>query len=100
MLFDFFAPSKVDAFAKTLASQVARRYPPAVANNPEQIISTQRLTAILEETFSGARGFNQDNRLGMLSKAKLGNTFRWTLREMGYGEEFIDGATDLLLASL
>jgi hypothetical protein len=100
MLFDLFSPSKVDAFAKTLASQVARRYPPAVANNPERTISQKRLATILEEAFSGAHRFNEENRLGVLRRAKLGNTFRWTLREMGYDEEFIDTATDLLLASL
>jgi hypothetical protein len=100
MLFDLFSPGKVDAFAKTLASRVARRYPPAVANNPGHIISQKRLTTILEEVFSGARRFNEENRLGMFSKAKLGKTFRWALREMGYDEEFIDSATGLLLASL
>jgi hypothetical protein len=100
MLFDLFSPSKVNAFAKALANQVAKRYPPAVANNPEQMISQKRRATILEETFSGAHRFREENGLGVFSKAKLGNTFRRTLREMGYDEEFVDTATDLLLASL
>src|SRR5690349_5178781 len=90
VLFDLFSPSKVDSFAETLASRVARRYPPAVANNPGQVISAARVATILEESFSGVHRFNESNRLGIFGKAKLGKAFRWALREMGYGEDFID----------
>jgi hypothetical protein len=100
MFFDLFSASKVDEFATGLAHDVARRYPPAVANDPEQMISQKRLAAILEEAFSGAHRFNQENRLGIFRKAKLGNTFQWALREMGYHEKFIDTATRILLISL
>ena len=100
MFFDLFSPSKVADFAETLAHEVARRYPPAVANNPEQMISQKRLATILEEIFSSAHRFNQENRLGIFRKAKLGNTFQWTLREMGYDERFIDTAAKTLLGSL
>ena len=100
MFFDLFSPSKVDAFAKMLANEVARRYPPAVANDPERMIPRKRIATILEEIFSGAHRFNRENRLGILRKAKLGNTFQWTLREMGYDDKFIDMATRLLLVSL
>jgi hypothetical protein len=100
MLFDFFSASKVDEFARSLAHGVARRYPAAIANDPEQIISQKRLATILEETFSGAHRFNQENRLGIFRKAKLGNTFKWMLREMGYDDKFIDMAARALLVSL
>jgi hypothetical protein len=100
MFFDLFSPSKVDVFAQTLGHEVARRYPPAVANDPERLITLERRTTILGEIFSVAYRFNLENRLGPLRKARLGNTFRWTLRGMGYDEEFIDTATGLLLTSL
>jgi hypothetical protein len=100
MLFNLFSAGKVDEFARSLAHEVARRYPPAIANDPEQIISQKRLATILEETFSSAHRFNQENRLGFFRKAKLGNTFQWTLREMGYDDKFIDMATRALLVSL
>jgi hypothetical protein len=100
MFFDLFSRSKLDAYAQTLASEIARRYPPAVANDPDQTISQKRLTAVLEEIFSGAQRFNRENRLGFFRRAVLGNTFQWMLRELGYDEKFIDTATKLLLVSL
>jgi hypothetical protein len=100
MFFELFSPGKVDAFAQALGSEVCRRYPPAVANDPERTISNKRRTAILEEIFSGAQRFSLENHLGMFRKARLGSSFRWALREMGYDEEFIDRAARLLLASL
>lgn len=100
MVFKLFGQSKIDAFAKSLAQDIAKRYPPAIANNPEQMVSQKRLTAILEDTFERARQFNQDNKLGMFKKAKLGNTFKWELKEMGYEEKFVDIATEGLIVYL
>lgn len=100
MFFKFFGNSKVDEFAKSLAQDIAKRYPPAIANNPEQMISQKRLTTILEDVFNRAHQFNSEHRLGMFKKAKLGNTFKWELKEMGYDEKFIDMATEGLIVYL
>jgi len=100
MIFKLFSPSKVDEFAKTLAQDIAKRYPPAIANNPEQLVSQKRLTAILEDTFGRAYQFNKENKLGWFKKAKLGNTFKWELKEMGYDEKFVEMATEGLVVFL
>lgn len=100
MIFKLFAASKVDEFAKSLAQDIAKRYPPAIANNPEQMVSQKRLTNILEEAFSRAHQFNREQRLGMFKKAKLGNTFKWELKEMGYEEKFVEMATEGLIVYL
>ena len=100
MIFGLFSSSKVDEFAKHLAQGIARRYPPAIANNPDQIVSQQRISEILEEAFAPAHQFRAENRLGVLSRAKLRNTFKWELREIGYDEEFIELATGELTTRL
>lgn len=97
MAFKFFSPSKVDAFAKSLAQDISKRYPPAIANNPQQMVSRKRLTDILEETFAKAVKFQQENNLGWYKKAKLGNEFRWELKEIGYDEKFVEMATEGLI---
>ncbi|MBI4292658.1 MAG: hypothetical protein HY661_14375 [Betaproteobacteria bacterium] len=100
MIFKLFAASKIDEFAKSLAQDIAKRYPPAIANNPEQMVSQKRLTTILEEAFNRAHQFNREERLGMYKKAKLGNTFKWELKEMGYEEKFVEMATEGLIVYL
>jgi hypothetical protein len=97
VVFKLFSPSKIDAFAKSLALDIAKRYPPAIANNPQQMVSQKRLTDILEETFAKAATFQQENSLGWYKKAKLANEFRWELKEMGYDEKFIEMASEGLI---
>ncbi len=100
MIFKLFSPSKVDEFAKSLAQDIAKRYPPAIANNPEQLVSQKRLTTILEDAFARAHQFNKENRLGWFGKSKLGNTFKWELKEMGYDDKFVEMATEGLVVFL
>jgi hypothetical protein len=92
-----FAASDVDKFAKDLAKDIGERYPVAVANDPARKVSANRLTAILEDAFSQASDFTAQNKLGYFKKAKLGNTFRWELKDMGYDEKFVEVATEGLI---
>jgi len=86
--------------AKSLAQDVARRYPPAIANNPVQVVSPQRVSGILEEVFARASAFSQENKLGWYKRARLGQEFRWELNELGYDEKFVDTASEGLTRCL
>ena len=97
MVFKLFSRSKVDEFAKILAQDIAKRYPPAIANNPEQMISQKRLTSILEDAFTRAAQFRSEHRLGWFKRVKLVNEFQWELKEIGYEKKFVDLATEGLL---
>ena len=97
MILEFFSTRKVTEFAKSLAQDVAKRYPPAIANNPAQMVSQKRLTGILEEAFTRAAEFSREHQLGWYKKSKLGNEFKWELKDMGYDEKFVDVATEGLL---
>jgi hypothetical protein len=96
-MFKLFSTSEVDQFAKNLAKDIGERYPVAVANDPARKVSANRLTAILEDAFGQASDFTAQNKLGSFKKAKLGNTFRWELKEMGYDEKFVEVATEGLI---
>jgi len=93
----FFSTRKLAELAKSLAQDVAKRYPPAIANDPAQIVSQQRLSGILEQVFTRAAKFSRENKLGWYKRAKLGRDFRWELTELGYGEKFVDTATESLI---
>jgi hypothetical protein len=96
-ILEFFFNRKVAELAKRLAQDVAKRYPPAIANNPAQTVSQQRLSDILEEVFTRATEFSRENKFGWYKRAKLGKDFRWELNELGYDEKFIDVATEGLI---
>ena len=96
-LFGSVSGKQVDEFAKSLAQELAKRYPPAMDKEGERKLSQKRLTAILEDTYAKAVDFRQQHKLGVYKKARLGNTFRWELQEMGYSEKFVEMATEGLV---
>lgn len=84
-----FSTRKVREFAEGLAQDLAKRYPPAIANSPTQMVSPQRLAVILDAFFARAAEFKRENQLGWYKKARLDHIFRSELMEMGYEEKFI-----------
>lgn len=96
-LFGTVSSKQVDEFAKSLAQEIAKRYPPALDKGAQRKLSPKRLTAILEETFNKATEFNAQHKLGVYKKARLGNTFRWELKELGYSDKFVEIATEGLV---
>jgi len=100
MLKKLFAAAPVEAFAKSLAAEVAKRYPPMLDQQPQKRPSVNRLTRIVEDACAKAVEFQAEHRLGWLGKAKLGNAFRWELTEMGYSKEFVDLATEAIVVQV
>ena len=87
----------VDTFAKELAEMVAKRYPPTLDKAPERRISANRISKVLEDTLSKAADYNRSARLGVYKKARLANTFKWQLKELGYSDRFVEVATEGLV---
>ncbi len=101
-IFSFFKSADVDAFAKDLAEDIAKRYPPQMDKEREQSgkVSVERVTRILEGAYGKAIEFQQKTSLGLYRKARLLNTFKWSLKELGYTPAFVDLATEGLVVYL
>jgi hypothetical protein len=97
-LFGSASSKDVDQFAKGLAQDIAKRYPSTMDKGAsERKISQKRLSAILEETFRKATEYRKQHKLGVYKKARLTNTFRWELQDLGYSAKFIELATEGLV---
>jgi hypothetical protein len=90
----------VETFAKTLAQDIGKRYPAALDKQPGKRPSVNRLTRIMEDACNKAVEFQASHRLGWVGKARLGNSFRWELQEMGYQKDFVDFATEAVVVHL
>jgi hypothetical protein len=99
-LFSLFSSKEINAFANDLATSLAKRYPPALDVSPDKRVSENRLTKVLEDTLAQAVEFQSTHKLGMFGKAKLGNEFKWKLKDLGYTEKFIEVATEGLMVHL
>lgn len=97
-LFGSVSGKELDQFAKGLAQDIAKRYPPTMdTGSTKRNISQKRLTVILEDAFNQAVTFKNQHKLGVYKTARLSNTFRWELTELGYSEKFIEVATEGLV---
>jgi len=91
---------QIDEFAKSLVQDLAKRYPPSLAADPSVKISEKRVTKTLEGVYAKAAQYKKEHKLGIYKKARLGNSFRWELEELGYNKQFIEVATEGLIVHL
>ena len=99
-LFGSVSSKEVDRFAKELAGEIAKQYPPELDKSGEKMLSEKRLTRILEDVCNQAAAYKNEHKLGVYKKARLGNTFRWELEELGYSKKFVETATEGLVVYL
>lgn len=96
-LFGSVSGKQIDEFAKQLGQDLAKRYPPVLEAGGGRVLSQKRLTSILETIYVRAVDFRTQHKLGVYKKARLGNTFRWELEDLGYSKKFIETATEGLV---
>ena len=90
----------IDGFSRELAREFASRYPLEIAKGSSDKKQEKKLGRALNYVYRQAREFRQDRRLGVYGTARLGNGFKWELREMGYQYDFIEEATNGLILSV
>jgi hypothetical protein len=98
-MFDFFRTRELEGFATGLAEDLGRRFPPASESRTDPGARHQ-LKVILEGLSARAVRYHEQHRLGIYKKAKLGNVFRWKLKELGYSDEFVERATKEIVTRL
>jgi hypothetical protein len=91
-LFGLIDTTETEAFAKSLAEDLLRRYPPSAEGRTDPGAQHQ-LKVILEGLGTRAVRFKAEHGLGIYKKAKLGTTFKYRLKEGGYSDSFIEAAT-------
>ena len=87
----------IDEFSTRLATDLAQRYPPELENDATRKRNPERLAKAFDSTFNRAIDFQRERKLGVYGKARLGNSFRWKLKELGYPEDLIELATKALI---
>jgi len=89
----------LEEFAIGLATDMARRFPPASEKRTDPG-AVHQLKVILEGLGARAIRYREQHKLGLYKKAKLGNVFKWKLKELGYSPAFVERATKDLVTRL
>lgn len=102
-IFPFFKNAQavdLKVVARSLADDLAKRYPPELDNTPGKQVSISRLTRIMEDLCQRVVEFQATHKLGWIKKAKLANHVKWELKERGYTKKFTDFATEAIVVHL
>ena len=98
-IFGLFDTQELEKFATELAMDLARRFPPASEARTDAGAAHQ-IKVILEGLAARAVRFHEQQKLGVYKKAKLGNVFKWKLKEFGYSDAFTERATKEIIMRL
>jgi hypothetical protein len=98
-LFGLINTADLEQFATGLAADLGRRFPPASEARTDPGAKHQ-IKVILEGLGARAVRYQGQHNLGIYKKAKLGNVFKWKLKELGYSEDFAERATKEIVTRL
>ena len=88
-IFQWFDTEEIDEFARSIAAELVKRAPPAGLEAQDEKAS-KRLRNMHQAVFSRAQQFARTHKLNIYKKARLGNQFRWALKEAGYPKAFVE----------
>jgi hypothetical protein len=98
VILGIFDASEASNFGEHLANLLIERTP------AEGTIGQRRLTkkheAMLHQLEQQVARFKAEHKLNTYKKAKLGNRFKWVLREKGYDLAYVDQLTNWLMFKL
>ena len=88
--------------AQSVGIELARLFivrVPAGKKLTERKFETKAKAALIEMAKRIAE-YEKSSSLNAYQKAKLGNSFKWTLKDAGYDSDYVDKLTDLLMFQL
>jgi len=91
-IFRWFDAGEVDALAASIVEELVMRAPPGTLPARDRK-AAERLRNTHDAIFARAGKFARTNKLNIYKKARLGNQFRWALKEAGYPPEFVESWT-------
>ncbi len=89
---DWFRTREVDELAAAIAAELVKRVPPSALESRTRK-AAERLRNTHDAIFARAGKFARTRPLNVFQRARLGNQFRWALKEAGYPPEFVDSWT-------
>ena len=98
-LLGFLNTREIEEFATGLANDLGRRFPPASEARTDKG-AQQQIKVILDGLAARAVRYHDEHKLGIYGKAKLGNVFKWKLKDLGYSPEFSERATKEIVTRL
>lgn len=97
-MFSWFNASDAENFGTSLAEFFIERVP--AEDLEKRTISMAKQKDVLNKLVFKAQLYGMEHKLNIYKKAKLGNAFKWKLREAKYNPAFIDEVTKMIMVKM
>ena len=98
MVLSWFDAGAASAFGASLAAFFAQRVPPDVKLSDKKFAA--KAQDVLNKMALQVDRFKAENELNTYKKAKLGNAFKWALRDAGYEAAYVEKISEWLVLRL
>ncbi len=98
MLFAWFDGKAANEFGTELGQFFIQRMPVDTQKSEKKFAT--RTSELLNKLTLRLNQFKSTNKLNFYTKAKLANSFKWTLKDAGYESKYVDDLTEWLVKQL
>lgn len=91
-ILQWFDTSEIDEFGRSIASELTKRVPPSSLDNAKKKTVGQ-LKSSHHAIFNRAEHFVRNHQLNFYKRARMGNSFRWALKDAGYPPDLVEAWT-------
>jgi hypothetical protein len=98
MVLSWLNAKEAEQFGVSLAQFFIQRIPIEDPNKKNKSMAKKR--EVLDKMLLQITLFKMNHNLNIYKKAKLGNAFKWELRNAGYNAKFVDELTKVLATKL
>ena len=101
-LLQWFSTGEVDEYARQLADGFAGIFTQEMAANwlQDRKKVEKKLSSAIKTTYRKAEQLQREHEFGTFKKARITNTFRWQLEELGYDKQLIANVTEGLVMAI
>ena len=97
-MFGWFDAKRAEAFGTSLAKNLIEKLP--LDKQMSDAKFAARAELLLTKMSDQITAFKQEEKLNFYKSAKLGNAFKWTLKDAGYNDALSDKLLEWLVSSL
>jgi hypothetical protein len=97
-VFSFFDANSAKSFGAEMARFYIQRMPLNTALKDKQFAA--RSSKILEQMEVQVRSYKRENKLNFYKVAQMGNAFKWSLKDAGYVDDYINKLTQWFVVAV
>lgn len=99
-MFGLFGRNDDAVFVTSMVDRLKKELSPALMAQHHQVLSVNKITRLLERNAGLAKTYQSENRFGYFRRVKFINAYKWSLKEIGYPDDFIKIAVESLIVGM